>query len=266
MAKNTPKIKFGKIVGNVVVSNNQSGGITAHNTNSSADKSKSFLQKFGWWIGLFASIVTILAYFQWTPFSKTANSTLPDSLNRKPSHIPLNKKATYLNTPKTMFSKKPQHKNSDEKITFGNISGDVIISNNQTGGITAGHLHLTIPEDKDIDIEDNIVSTIISSNTIEFKPKQGTWKIPFIEILVDEKDEIDGVWLSNLFGGMTQTSFSYWNRTIDNKIQRFQRFVIAGPPASPTVPYYFKFKKQPSIMFVGDASDASKEFVNQFSQ
>jgi hypothetical protein len=137
-----------------------------------------------------------------------------------------------------------------------------IINKDQKGGISAGILNLSIPEDKEIPIANNIIIKELSPNIIQFSPIQGTWKIPYVELLDRENETINPYWYWNKFSGASITSFSYWSRTIgDRGPERFARRITGGPAASPSVPYFLKFDKMPSIIVVGDQSDSTKTYI-----
>ena len=103
MTKKKSKIRIGNVKGDVTISQDQSGGTTAHETGTATDKKPS---KSKWSIitviFVVASIVTILTYFGVKPI--------------KENKIP---------------------KDEEEKISIGDVNGDVVISKNQSGGITA---------------------------------------------------------------------------------------------------------------------------------
>jgi hypothetical protein len=103
MAKKKSKIRIGNVKGDVTISQDQSGGTTAHETRTASDKKPS---KSKWStikvIGIVAAIVTILTYL----------GIKPGEENNMP-------------------------KNEEEKISIGDVNGNVVISQNQSGGITA---------------------------------------------------------------------------------------------------------------------------------
>lgn len=116
MPKNKPKISIGDVNGDVIISQNQSGGTTAHGARTVTDKKPS---KSKWSIitviFVVAAIITILTYFGIKPIKE----------NKMP-------------------------KDEEEKISIGDVNGDVVISQNQSGGITAGKIgQINILTDKE---------------------------------------------------------------------------------------------------------------------
>ncbi len=103
MAKKKSNIRIDYVKGDVTISQDQSGGTTTHETRTDTDKkaSKSKLSIITG-IVVVASIVTILTYFGVKPIKE----------NKMP-------------------------KDEEEKISIGDVNGDVVISKNQSGGITA---------------------------------------------------------------------------------------------------------------------------------
>ncbi len=98
-------IKIDDVKGDVTVSQDQSGGTTAHTSNSSlgnASAKKSRFKRIVIIVGLAASVVTVLAYFGIKP-NLGVNMANDD----------------------------------DKSIVVGDVQGNVVISQNQTGGITA---------------------------------------------------------------------------------------------------------------------------------
>lgn len=95
------KIRVGDVKGDVIVSQNQSSGTTTHTVVNKPEK-KSFVKWIIIVIGLAASLVTILTYFSIKP-----------------------NKGVKMKT----------HDNNS--IVVGDVQGNVVVSQNQTGGITA---------------------------------------------------------------------------------------------------------------------------------
>ena len=103
MSKKKSKIRIGNVKRDVIISQDQSGGTTAHETKTASDKKTS---KSKWSIitviVIIASIATILTYFGIRPI--------------KENEMP---------------------KDEEDKISIGDVTGDVVISQDQSGGITA---------------------------------------------------------------------------------------------------------------------------------
>lgn len=144
-------IHIKKIKGNVVISQNQDGGITAEELNVSntisPKKKKSIIKKVGLWAALILPILGILAFFGIQPKSKENKIQTQESALPSLTHIgsqPHSKKGVYLKdsikNKKPYLRKKAMQNNeekSDKPISLGNVKGDVVISQNQKGGITA---------------------------------------------------------------------------------------------------------------------------------
>jgi hypothetical protein len=184
VAKNKKhSISIKNVAGSVVSSNNQSGGTTAHSVNNNvisntvSSKKESFFSK--WYVqlfGFFSAVLTILAYFGYQPRTSTHQ---PQRLNSKQNVVSLHKPVTKLAiTSDTIKKKKVTSKkknmfgkeNKNPPINLGNIRGDVVISQNQTGGITAHTVNQygkPIPEARHISSEDkNRLSTFDKNNLI----------------------------------------------------------------------------------------------------
>jgi hypothetical protein len=147
--KQNPKINIGNVSGNVVISQNQGGGITSHSSSTVKDnprKKTFFRNKYVLMIGFIASILAILGYFGFQP-SKPSNADLHNDYKiPKDNNIlvvdTLQQQDTVLNKDtiikKKSVMKRKENKSEKEKpISIGDVSGDVVISQNQTGGITA---------------------------------------------------------------------------------------------------------------------------------
>ncbi len=106
MTKKKSKIRIGDVKGDVTISQDQSGGTTAHETGTATDKKTSkSKRRIVEGIVVTAAILAILAYFDIKPSKE----------NKMP-------------------------KDEEEKISIGDVNGDVVISQDQTGGITAGKI------------------------------------------------------------------------------------------------------------------------------
>jgi len=117
--KKDSKINIGNVKGDVVISQNQNGGITSHETSTNTEKQKIksiFNNKYVLAIGLIAAILGILGYFGLRP-----------SNENKENHSKIN----------TTMEKRKSDSNEKKLISIGEVKGDVVISQNQTGGITA---------------------------------------------------------------------------------------------------------------------------------
>lgn len=101
MTKKESKINIGDVKRDVVTSQDQSGGTTAHEV-IITNVGKNSKPKWPIIISVVMLIITVLTYF----------GIKPSKENKMP-------------------------KDEEDKITVGDVSGDVVISQNQTGGITA---------------------------------------------------------------------------------------------------------------------------------
>lgn len=183
---NKPPIKIGHIGGNFIYSNNQSGGITGNVNNSNNDNpnKKPFYKKTGFIITVFASIVTILTYFGIKPYIKSdTNQIYHTKVIAKSDTQILKSKIPANSTPNNLqikqsnnsihFTKRKkkmsQNDNKHEPFSIGKVARDVVISNNQTGGITA---HTVIvgnpkPEPRHLNQEDrNRLNIIAADNNV----------------------------------------------------------------------------------------------------
>ena len=113
--KRKNKIDINNTSGNVIISQNQRGGSTSYiaYNDTNQRKGKKLLRKwdYAWKLGLIASILTILGYFGLTPIKDN----------------------------KMIGEKK------DTQVAIGSVLGDVVISQNQSGGITAHSVNINNP-------------------------------------------------------------------------------------------------------------------------
>ena len=107
MTKKKSKIHIGDVKGDVIISQDQSGGTTAHESRTTNDK-KPTKSKY--------SIITIIS------IAMLILAIL-----------------TYLDVKPIKENKMP--KDEEDKISIGDVNGEVVISQNQSGGITAGYVN-----------------------------------------------------------------------------------------------------------------------------
>lgn len=116
------KINIGKVTGNIVISQNQKSGITTQKSSQILEKPKKpfFNNKYVLIIGFVAAILGIFGYFGLQP-SVNHDEIIPNEIIQQKSQPIL----TTIDT-----------------ISIGDVSGDVVISQNQTGGITAHSINV----------------------------------------------------------------------------------------------------------------------------
>ncbi|MDB5135129.1 MAG: hypothetical protein JWP37_1732 [Mucilaginibacter sp.] len=173
-------IKIGHIGGDFIYSNNQKGGITGNINNPNKDPNKKrFYKKLGFLITIFASLIGILTYFGIKPYIKPETNHIshikasgkPDSqiFNHKiASDRDSNNLQSKHRISRIQLTKQKRKMNQDEKqepISIDKVARDVVISNNQTGGITA---HTVIvgnpkPELRHLNQEDKDRLNVIAS-------------------------------------------------------------------------------------------------------
>lgn len=151
--KQNSKISIDNVSGDVVISKSQKGGITSHQTTVETKNKKNktfFNNRYILLIGFIASTLTILAYFglQPTKLDKTEikNVDRISKLDSSKNIIDtITKKDTIKKFDKVM--KRNEEKSKKEKpISIGDVAGDVVISQNQTGGITAHSVNINTPQ------------------------------------------------------------------------------------------------------------------------
>ena len=260
--KQTPRIKFGNIKGNVVVSNNQSGGVTTHGSNPNNDDKFKYLKWIGGIIAFIASVVGIFTWFNIFPPHKNLNQspmarqtnalTMPDTNKSKTVNQPVKKKA--------MFGKKD---NEQPKYQIGDVSGDVVISTNQTGGITAHTV--VVPEDKEIPLKDNIqmeLTTYQGAPAIKISPKQGMWENSFFAVPNGEMAS------KNIrFHASSLVMTDYVDGTIDysfadgNHPQTFQYQKWVSPKTNAKNPFYLTYDGLPTAIVCGEWGDSNKQYT-----
>ena len=145
MAKEkSSNINIKGVKGNVVISQNQSGGITNHHheTPPTQPNKKTLLKKILYWVGAVSAILTILGYLGIQIKSKENKKPIITS-HTKPKIDSVTRPAkslTLLDTTRHKIHRLKRKKmlNNDNKpLSVKNVQGDVVISQNQTGGITA---------------------------------------------------------------------------------------------------------------------------------
>jgi len=173
-SNNKPSIKIGHINGDFTFSSNQSGGVTVHNNaqKNNDQKKTTIFKKIGYFLMLLAAVAGVLTYLNIKPSQKTNNNKIintkdASSLDTIKKQAP---KASVNILSLKHKRKMSQDKNKQEPISIGSVSGDVVISQNQTGGVTAHtyvgnpQRHLTAGEKSDI--ETNIKQLAIQYNWI----------------------------------------------------------------------------------------------------
>jgi hypothetical protein len=175
------------IKGNVIYSVGQSGGVTAHTVNNTDNQPS---QKKQWWnktwfqvAALLSVIFTTLSYFGLQPHFETKKEKpiIDSSTNKTTERTP--KVDTLLKTP-LLNKTKPNHRmfnKKDEKkpLEISNITGDVVVSQNQTGGITAHTVNIT--SQSYTDLKPNI-KTAISDNLAKLFQSQQQLPIIYINV------------------------------------------------------------------------------------
>ncbi|RZJ80711.1 MAG: hypothetical protein EOO20_25750, partial [Chryseobacterium sp.] len=143
------KINISNIRGDVVVSSGQTGGITATKTGGPLERKRmSPVKKIGAAIGTVSAIVGILAYLNITPnHSNDTKSISKDTLPQPASTVqPLDAKSP-MKSKQTVMKKEPKE---DTSLEISHISGDVVVSQNQSGGITAHTVYINRPEPRQL--------------------------------------------------------------------------------------------------------------------
>ena len=260
--KQTPTFKFGKVKGSVVVSNNQSGGITQSSNSNNHEKFK-FWPWIGGLVGFLASVVGILTWLDILPpkhDTTTKSKINPDSING--NYIP-QKKIVQPQKYKIMFGKKNDNLERGNKYEIGDVSGDVIISNNQTGGITAHTV--VIPEDKEIALKDNISVELTNQDgrtAIKISPKHGSWINPFFALPIGEI-----ITKNILFEGPSNVFTDSVTGTIDFSFndgyptQKFDYRKWVTPNINSKSPIYLIYDTLPSAVVCGEWADADKQYT-----
>lgn len=169
--RKNPQIKIGDVSGDVVISQDQQGGITSHSSSTEIvnQKKKTFFNnKIVRIIGLTAAILGILAYFGIQP-SGSSNTELQNEYKIQKDNNPLAivdtifKKDTTIQANSIM--KKNENKTEKEKpIIIGDVSGDAVISQNQSGGITAHTVNVNTDRNISQTVSDEISRVLKSSN------------------------------------------------------------------------------------------------------
>ncbi|OGU79768.1 MAG: hypothetical protein A2499_09860 [Stygiobacter sp. RIFOXYC12_FULL_38_8] len=143
MKKNPNKhIEIHKVEGNVVISQDQKGGVTTNSINSFQMSTKRKWSLIVLFIGLIASVVTILTYFGINPSSSIKKNEQREAKPNSVNTDTLDKKTKVVTQEKIIKGKKMLDKKEEKPINIENVEGDVIISQNQSGGITAHSINV----------------------------------------------------------------------------------------------------------------------------
>ena len=150
MEKKNSNIKIRNVKGNVIISQGQQGEVTSHNYNpEEKEKSwiKSFFQnKYVLLIGLIASVLGILGYFGYQPEQKKDIDPNTNTQRIKSvDTIYIKSDSSKLKTTANMKKNKDENKEKENPIFIKNVKGDIVISQNQTGGITAHTINYKTP-------------------------------------------------------------------------------------------------------------------------
>jgi len=169
--KSNSKIEIGNVKGDVIISQDQKGGITSHSVNDNKPN-----RRRKWAISsvvfFIAAVVTILTYL---------NIDLPnDSMNSKQdvqnSNILLSDTTNEISnadSSTTITSEVKMTKKKDEKTTMiDKVEGDLVISYNQTGGQTAHTINNYAPMKRPI-------SPSVKTKMLEILNKFSDQKIGF---------------------------------------------------------------------------------------
>ncbi|WCT11792.1 hypothetical protein [Mucilaginibacter jinjuensis] len=274
MNKQPRKVKITNIKGNVIISSNQSGGTTAHDISTHNDhpvKSKSSFTEWRiWWIiGLISSVLTILGFFGYqyknnkieAPLKPNNKSIIISSLNDTTKKQPSRPVSTHKSSP--MFKKiKPT---IDSSINVNHVTGDVVISKNQSGGITAHTV--IVPEDKEIPLENNfsvIDTTFRGFPALKINPLHGSWGRVFISY-PDEDDPTTKIGLNSSSGVIMGEKWSSGSlRLKDGQIIKMVVRSVAGP-CTPQQSFYITYhNKLPKVITFGDLDDKTKQYSVAF--
>lgn len=138
--KSNNKIEIHKVEGDVVISQDQKGGSTSHTT----EKIKISPNRKWTIISLIvfaSSVVTILAYFG-IQFSSNQETIKPAEVNQVQINADtmINKQVEIPQI--AIKGNKMLDKKEEKPINIGKVEGDVIISQNQSGGITAKNIEI----------------------------------------------------------------------------------------------------------------------------
>lgn len=274
MGKNHHKIKLSNVKGNVVISSNQSGGTTAHNaithTHPNVKAKSSFTEWRIWWIlALISSILTILGFFGYQyKITKPENSL---KANTKSILISPLKDSTKKQLSKPLFTHKsaPMVKKKkqtvDSSINVEHVAGDVVISKNQSGGITAHTV--IVPEDKEIPLKNNfsVIDTIFRGfPALKINPLHGTWARVFISY-PDNDDSTTKIGLNSSSGVIMDERWSSGSlRLKDGQVIKMVVRSVAGP-CTPQQSFYITYhNKLPMVITFGDLDDKAKQYSVAF--
>jgi len=177
--KSNKNIHISKVRGDVVISQNQTGGMAAHEIkiDDGIPKKKSILKRFGWWIGFVASVITIMGIFSLSPKQNLKGKSMNNKSDKILNEIVTIPSNVVISQKQNLKGKSMNNKSDKTLNKIGAVSGDVVISQNQSGGQVAHTINNFGPPKRIID--SNIRNKILSvlSNTkpdkIGFASTQG---------------------------------------------------------------------------------------------
>lgn len=157
------KIEIGKVEGDVIISQNQTGGVTSHSFNNTKRKRNWTIASI---IFLLAAIVTILTWIGVTP-KLNSDIIVPKSNNTHPI-IDTSKKTNMINNKiRIRQENKMDRKKIENPINIEKVGGDVVISQNQSGGQVAHTINNYGPTKR------TITSEIKAKMLVELKKYSG---------------------------------------------------------------------------------------------
>ncbi|MDP2336966.1 MAG: hypothetical protein Q8N05_11075 [Bacteroidota bacterium] len=156
MKKRNSDINIKNVTGDVVISQGQKGGVTTHDTinkNSKPNDKSFFTNRYILLIGFIASVLGILAYFGLQPVLKSSKDNLEpiNAIYKNDTTKILNDKPEQKPLIQPVMKKTKEVNNENEKpISVSNVTGDVVVSQNQTGGITAHTVNINKAQKRSI--------------------------------------------------------------------------------------------------------------------
>jgi hypothetical protein len=169
MKKKNSDISIKKVTGNVIISQGQQGGVTAHEINPIEKKTekKSFFQnKYVQLIGLVSAVLGTLSYFGFQPDTKNTinNQNTVKEMPIKDTIKTLKEKLKRKTEVKSNMNKDDDNTEKENPISVQNITGDVVISQNQSGGQTAKTIINQIPEKRNILEKEDILNSYLKKS------------------------------------------------------------------------------------------------------
>jgi len=173
MSDNKGNIKIGKVRGDVVISNDQQGGTTVHSFGTQQKRGLRILKWMVSIVAILSGLAAIFTWMHWFPFNEikkqqAAYVHVPKQAFRSDSQL-----SHLLKLKKTMFKKKMKDDHA-KGVNIGNVTGDVVISQDQHGGITAHTVNIHKTPNRILQNPTELISKLKSLKPVGYRLQYST--------------------------------------------------------------------------------------------